>query len=70
MGSKNPSAEILINIAVALGVSVDELLSDLDFPQRDDSDVFELLRSCSPEEQVIFKELITFMKPVLRKFDL
>ena len=46
---------------------MDDLLVDLDLPKRDSSEMLDLVNSCSLEKQIIFKELITFMKPVLRK---
>lgn len=69
-GSKSPSVEILINIAFSLDVSVDELLVDLNLPKRDNTEMLELVRNCSPGEQALFKELIAAIKPVLQKLEL
>jgi len=67
-GIKSPSVEILIGIAVALKVSVDELLNDLCYRRKDDIVFYELLQSCSSEEKAFFKELITYIKPRLKHF--
>lgn len=69
-GSKSPSVEILINIAFSLGVSVDELLADLNLPKRESPEMLELLQNSSPGEQILLAELIAAIKPVLHKLDL
>ena len=69
-GSKNPSAEMLINIADALGVSVDSLLSDLDLTRQEDSSSNELLIDCTPVQQDILTRLTVFMKTLLQEYDI
>ncbi len=69
-GSKSPSVEILIRIAISLNVSVNELLADLNLPQKGSPEMIELLRNCSLGEQAVIKELVLAMKPVLKKLNL
>lgn len=69
-GSKSPSVEILINIAFSLDVSVDELLVDLNLPKKDNTEMLELVRNCSPGEQAFIKDLIAALKPVVQKLEL
>ena len=53
-----------------IDVSVDELLVDLNLPKRDNTEMLELVKNCSPGEQALFKELIAAIKPVLQKHEL
>ena len=69
-GSKSPSVEILVNIAFSLDVPVDELLKDLDLPQKGGLEMSGLLENCSPGERSVLRELIAAIKPVLQKLDL
>ena len=62
-GSKRPTVEVLIRIAVCLDVSVDALLVDLDLPKNENT----VFKNCSPKEKEILEELIVAMKPVLQK---
>lgn len=66
-GHKNPSAEMLINIAAALGVTVDSLLIEIDFPRKE-SDILDVFKDCDQKEIAVLKELIKSMKPILRKY--
>ena len=49
---------------------MDELLEDLNLPKRESPEMIELLRTCSPGEQAVIKELVAAIKPVLHKLDL
>ena len=69
-GSKCPSVEILIHIAFSLGVSVDELLMDLDLPRKENAEMARLLEDISPGEKRLLEQLIAAMKPVVRKLNL
>lgn len=61
-GSKSPSVEILICIAISLDVSVDALLVDLNLPKKGNTEMIELLKNCTPGEKDILEELIVAMK--------
>lgn len=67
-GSKNPSAEMLINIAAALEVSVDTLLADLDIPRQKKEELQELMDGCTSAEHDIITELVSFMRDLLRRY--
>ena len=67
-GSKNPSAEMLINIAVQLEVPVDVLLSDLDVPHSGEDRLQDLLGSCSPAARNIITEVSAVLRDLLGKY--
>ena len=57
-GTKGISIENLVNIANALGVTVDTILGDSmrHFPQQPDSDFNEIMRDCSTFERRVLIE--------------
>lgn len=65
-GTRIPSIEMLINIAIAMDISIEEFLADLDYPRSRDKEIDDLISDCSEKEKRIFKELISFLKPALR----
>ena len=67
-GSKNPSAEMLINIAAALEVPVDTLLSDLAIPHQEMEGLQDLMGGCTNAEHSIISELAVFLKDLLRRY--
>ena len=69
-GSKNPSAEMLINTAAALEVPVDKLLSDLAIPHQTKDELQGLLNGCTNAEHRIITELAVFMKDLLKRYDI
>ena len=69
-GSKNPSAEMLINTAAALEVPVDKLLSDLALPHQTKDELQGLLNGCTNAEHRIITELAVFMKYLLKRYDI
>ena len=69
-GSKNPSAEMLINTAAALEVPVDKLLSDLAIPYQTKDELQGLLNGCTNAEHRIITELAAFMKDLLKRYDI
>ena len=68
-GTKGISIENLVNIANALGVTVDTILGDSmrHFPQQPDSDFNEIMRDCSTFERRVLIESLRELKRILRE---
>ncbi len=68
-GTSKPSLPLLIKLANALNVSIDQLLCD-SLPTVSaymDKDISELLADCSVNEKRIIRDIISVTKETLRK---
>ena len=68
-GKRIPSLEVIINIANALHVSADDLLSgSLSVVTMNEREEYSFLRECTSEEQAIISQLIKALKDILKKY--
>lgn len=69
-GSRAPSLEMLINIANALDVSADDLLTDnlkhSNSPVG--TEIHDLLLDCNNDEKAILTKTVTFLKGLLAEY--
>lgn len=71
-GSSKPSLPLLIKIANALEITLDQLICD-SLPAAGsylEKDIADLLYDCSPEEKRIIRDIIAVTKTTLRKNNL
>lgn len=69
-GSRVPSLDLLIDIANALEVSADDLLTD-SLKHSDsaaDTEIHKLLLDCNEDEKSILTRTLTFLKALLSEF--
>ena len=69
-GRRMPSVEAIVNIANALNISADELLSEslLVSNSPDNARELELLYDCSPEEKSFILECMFSFKAILKRY--
>ena len=69
-GSRAPSLETLLNIANALDVSADDLLTDnlKHSSSPVDTEIHDLLLDCNHDEKAILTRTLTFLKALLSEF--
>ena len=70
-GKKRPSLDIIVSIADAIGVTVDELLSGNMLSSSSDyqTDIDYLLSDCTSEERQFIYEMLRALKESLRQND-
>lgn len=68
-GKKHPSLDVVVSIADAIGVTVDELLSGNMLSSSSDyqTDIDYLLSDCTPEERQFIYEMLRALKESLRQ---
>jgi transcriptional regulator with XRE-family HTH domain len=66
-GERIPSLDLLIKIAEAFNITVDELLGRQLNPQEE-NELYSLLTDCSPEESTILLQNMKSLKSLLHKF--
>ncbi len=68
-GKKRPSLEIIVSIADALGITVDELLSGNQQSSMNDyqTDIDYLLFDCTPDEKQFIYEMLRALKSSIRQ---
>ncbi len=69
-GAKAPSLEMLINIANALEVSADDLLTDnlKHSSSPVDTEIHDILLDCNHDEREMLTRLLKFMKALFSEF--
>ena len=69
-GSRAPSLETLLNIANALDVSADDLLTDnlKHSSSPVSTEIHDLLLDCNPDEKAILTRTLKFLKGILSEF--
>ena len=69
-GSRAPSLETLLNVANALDVSADDLLTDnlKHSSSPVSTEIHDLLLDCNPDEKAILTRTLKFLKGILSEF--
>ena len=69
-GSRAPSLETLLNVANALDVSADDLLTDnlKHSSSPVSTEIHDLLLDCNPDEKTILTRTLKFLKGLLSEF--
>lgn len=69
-GTKNPSLNLIIDVANALGVTPDNLLGDyLDVKNKaENSEILEVLADCSETKTAMLMKLLKYMKQLLSEY--
>lgn len=69
-GTKAPGLSLLIDIANALDVSADDLLTDSLKHSKSaaDTEIHDLLLDCNDDEKAILTRTLTFLKALLSEF--
>lgn len=68
-GAKNPSLELVLNIANALKITVDDLLTDYltNADEKQNSELLPFFSDCTPAEKAILMDMLKHMKALLQE---
>lgn len=66
-GAKNPSLELILNIANALNITADDLLVDYlnNSTEKQNTELLTIITDCTPTEKVILMDMLKHMKALL-----
>ena len=66
-GAKNPSLELILNIANVLNITADDLLADYlnNSTEKQNTELLTIFTDCTPAEKVILMDMLKHMKALL-----
>lgn len=66
-GAKNPSLELILNIANVLNITADDLLADYlnNSAEKQNTELLTVFTDCTPTEKVILMDMLKHMKALL-----